>query len=89
MNTAANSAEFSQPTGPDSHQPKRNWRFDDPAGLSNDPGKQLREFRIIRDQILQRLRLFVLFMPRMANSHFMQRWASGITCDSVSASDRI
>src|SRR5207247_6033011 len=44
------------------------WRFDHPVGLSNDLEKQLREFRIVRDQILQRLRLFVLVhsRPRVA-----------------------
>jgi len=40
------------------------WRFDRPVGLSNDLEKQLREFRIVRDQILQRLRLFVLVHSR-------------------------
>ena len=40
------------------------WRFDHPVELSNDPQKQLREFRIVRDQILQRLRLFVLVHSR-------------------------
>ena len=44
------------------------WRFDHPIGLSNDPEKQLREFRIVRDQILQRLRLFVLVQVRPQNS---------------------
>ena len=34
-------------------------KFDDPRG-PDDPERQLREFRTIRDQILQRLRLFVL-----------------------------
>ena len=39
------------------------WKFDDPGG-PGDPERQLREFRIIRDQILQRLRLFVLVHVR-------------------------
>ena len=39
------------------------WKFDD-AGALDDPEKQLRQFRMIRDQILQRLRLFVLVHVR-------------------------
>ena len=39
------------------------WKFDDPRAL-DDPERQLREFRIIRDQIVQRLRLFVLVQVR-------------------------
>src|SRR5262245_10793645 len=39
------------------------WKFDDP-GKADDQEKQLREFRIVRDQILQRLRLFVLVQTR-------------------------
>ena len=39
------------------------WKFDEPGG-PDDPEKQLREFRTIRDQILQRLRLFVLVHVR-------------------------
>jgi protein-tyrosine-phosphatase len=39
------------------------WKFDDPVG-PGDPERQLREFRIIRDQIVQRLRLFVLVQVR-------------------------
>ena len=39
------------------------WRFDDPGG-PDDPERQSREFRMIRDQILQRLRLFVLVHVR-------------------------
>jgi protein-tyrosine-phosphatase len=39
------------------------WKFDDPGG-PDDPERQLREFRTIRDQILQRLRLFVLVHVR-------------------------
>lgn len=41
------------------------WKFDDPCG-PEDPERQLREFRIIRDQILRRLRLFVLVHVRSA-----------------------
>jgi ArsR family transcriptional regulator len=39
------------------------WKFEDPSGL-DDPDKQLRRFRMLRDQILQRLRLFVLVHVR-------------------------
>lgn len=39
------------------------WKFDEPV-RANDPERQLRELRIIRDQILQRLRLFVLVHVR-------------------------
>jgi arsenate reductase len=35
------------------------WKFDDPTVASPDPERQLRAFRMIRDQISQRLRLFV------------------------------
>ena len=42
------------------------WKFDDPVG-PGDPERQLREFRIIRDQIVQRLRLFVLVQVRSQN----------------------
>jgi len=48
------------------------WKFEDPSG-TDDPEKQLRQFRIIRDQILQRLRLFVLVHVR---SQFPSRPAS-------------
>jgi arsenate reductase len=40
------------------------WKFNQPSGLSIDPEMELREFRIVRDQILQRLRLFVLVHVR-------------------------
>jgi protein-tyrosine-phosphatase len=36
------------------------WKFGDPVAESNDPEKQLRAFRIVRDQIAQRLRLFAI-----------------------------
>jgi protein-tyrosine-phosphatase len=42
------------------------WKFDDPCA-PDDPERQLREFRTIRDQILQRLRLFVLVHFRSQN----------------------
>jgi arsenate reductase len=44
------------------------WKFDNPSVNSNDSEKQLREFRVVRDQILQRLRLFVLVHARPATS---------------------
>ena len=40
------------------------WKFDDPRVLSDDPDKQLRTFRMVRDQISQRLRLFVIVEVR-------------------------
>jgi protein-tyrosine-phosphatase len=40
------------------------WKFDDPIALSADPDKQLRAFRMVRDQISQRLRLFVIVEVR-------------------------
>lgn len=36
------------------------WTFAAPGELSDDRDKQLRSFRMVRDQILRRLRLFVL-----------------------------
>ena len=36
------------------------WKFDNPVAASNDPEKQLRVFRMVRDQIAQRLRLFII-----------------------------
>ena len=40
------------------------WKFDDPMNLSDDSDKQLRAFRMVRDQISQRLRLFVIVEVR-------------------------
>ena len=40
------------------------WKFDDLIAGPNDPEKQLRAFRIVRDQIAQRLRLFVIVHVR-------------------------
>ena len=40
------------------------WKFDDPVAASSDPERQLRAFRIVRDQITQRLRLFVIVHVR-------------------------
>ena len=42
------------------------WKFDD-VDAADDWEKQLRQFRIVRDQILQRLRLFVLVHVRSQN----------------------
>jgi arsenate reductase len=40
------------------------WKFDNPVAVSNEPDKQLRAFRMVRDQIAQRLRLFVIVHVR-------------------------
>ena len=40
------------------------WKFDDLVAISDDPEKQLRAFRMVRDQIAQRLNLFVLVLAR-------------------------
>src|SRR5262245_3784536 len=40
------------------------WKLADPTVGSEDTEKQLREFRIVRDQIAQRLRLFVIVHVR-------------------------
>src|SRR5262249_13110342 len=57
------------------------WRFDDPVLGSNDPEKQLRAFRTVRDQIAQRLRLFVIV-------HVRSQGLSQSTALSVAASSR-
>ena len=45
------------------------WRVDDPASINPDePEKQLRLFRMVRDQIAQRLRLFVIVHVRSQTS---------------------
>src|SRR5262245_8299719 len=45
------------------------WRVDDPASIDPDePEKQLRMFRMVRDQIAQRLRLFVIVHVRSQTS---------------------
>jgi len=36
------------------------WILDDPIAASTDPEKQLLAFRMVRDQISQRLRLFII-----------------------------
>src|SRR5262245_19169463 len=43
------------------------WKFDDPIA-SSDPEQQLRAFRMVRDQIAQRLRLFVIVHVRSLTS---------------------
>ena len=40
------------------------WKVDDPVAISSEPEKQLRAFRMVRDQIAQRLRLFVIVHVR-------------------------
>lgn len=40
------------------------WKLDNPIAASNDPERQLRSFRMVRDQISQRLRLFVIVHVR-------------------------
>jgi len=40
------------------------WKLDDPSAAPTDPERQLRAFRITRDQISQRLRLFVIVHVR-------------------------
>ena len=40
------------------------WKVDDPVAMSGEPDKQLRAFRMVRDQIAQRLRLFVIVHVR-------------------------
>jgi protein-tyrosine-phosphatase len=40
------------------------WKVDDPVAMTSDPEKQLRAFRMVRDQIAQRLRLFVIVHVR-------------------------
>jgi len=36
------------------------WQLDEPVLMSGDPERQLRAFRIVRDQISRRIRLFVI-----------------------------
>ena len=43
------------------------WHFDDPSVVS-DSHRQLRLFRSLRDQIAQRIRLFVLVQTRFASA---------------------
>lgn len=43
------------------------WKIDDPIARSKSPQQQLREFRMVRDQIAQRLRLFVIVHVRPQN----------------------
>ena len=40
------------------------WKLDDPLATPGDPESQLRAFRMVRDQIAQRLRLFVIVNVR-------------------------
>jgi protein-tyrosine-phosphatase len=43
------------------------WKLNDLVAMPNDPEKQLRAFRLVRDQIAQRLNLFVLVLTRPAS----------------------
>ena len=55
------------------HTETFHWRIDDPASMDlREPEKQLRAFRMVRDQIAQRLRLFVIVHVR---SHALSQWA--------------
>ena len=40
------------------------WQLDEPIVMSSDSERQLRAFRIVRDQISQRIRLFVIVNVR-------------------------
>jgi protein-tyrosine-phosphatase len=46
------------------HAETIHWKVDDPVAISSEPEKQLRAFRMVRDQIAQRLRLFVIVNVR-------------------------
>jgi len=46
------------------HAETIHWKVDDPVAISSEPEKQLRAFRMVRDQIAQRLRLFVIVHVR-------------------------
>ena len=51
------------------HTQAIHWRIDKPASIDPDePEKQLRVFRMVRDQIAQRLRLFVIVHVRSQTS---------------------
>lgn len=57
--------EISMRVFPNFHRAETlHWKFDDPVAASNDPERQLRAFRMVRDQISQRLRLFVTVHSR-------------------------
>ena len=43
------------------------WQFDDPLAVS-DPAKQKQQFRSLRDQIAQRIRLFALVQVRFVSA---------------------
>ena len=58
------------------------WRIDDPASMDlGEPEKQLRAFRMVRDQIAQRLRLFVIV-------HVRSQTASQLTTLSMTTGAR-
>jgi arsenate reductase (thioredoxin) len=56
-----NAAKFSPSS---EHTEIIHWKVDDPVTMASDPEKQLRAFRVVRDQIAQRLRLFVIVHVR-------------------------
>jgi len=47
------------------------WKFDDLVAISDDPEKQLRAFRMVRDQIAQRFNLFVLVLAGLPPSELL------------------
>jgi arsenate reductase len=46
------------------HAETIHWKIDDPLVRSKDAAEQLRRFRAVRDQLAQRLRLFVIVNVR-------------------------
>src|SRR5262245_59504927 len=64
------------------HTETIHWRIDDPASMDlGEPEKQLRAFRMVRDQIAQRLRLFVIV-------HLRSQTASQLTTLSMTTGAR-
>ena len=64
------------------HTETIHWRVDDPASIDvYEPEKQLRVFRMVRDQIAQRLRLFVIV-------HLRPQTSSRVATLSVTAGAR-
>jgi arsenate reductase len=57
--------EISRRVFPNFHRAETvHWKLDDLVAVSKDPERQLRAFRMVRDQIAQRLRLFVTVHAR-------------------------
>jgi protein-tyrosine-phosphatase len=51
--------------GVSSHRPETlHWKVDNPLTISTEPQKRVSGFRMVRDQIVQRLRLFVIVNAR-------------------------